>query len=289
MRKKVTAFDYINVLLMFIVGFVTVYPLLYVVSVSFSETIYILQNKVALFPKGFNVDAYAMILQDKRIPRAYLNSVIYAGVGTFINIIITAITAYPLSRKSLFGRNIIMKLIVFTMLFTGGIIPNYVMVQKLGMIDSIWAIVIPSAIGTFELLILKTFFEGFEESIRESAIIDGASEYRIFAQLILPLSKAGLASIGMFYFVYHWNNFFQSMIYLNDMKKHPLQVVLRDMLMDNNSIQNPNNSANLEMVRLTPVALRNATIFITMIPIFLVYPYAQRHFVKGAMLGSIKG
>lgn len=287
MGRKWTIFDYINCLIMLIIFIAVVYPVVYIVSVSFSDTASILKSEITLFPKGFNLDAYKMVLHNDRIPRAYMNTIIYTVLGVSINLFMTAVAAYPLSNKNLFGRSVFVRLILFTMFFSGGMIPNYVIVQRLGLIDSIWALVLPNAIWTFELLILKSFYESLEKSLFESAIIDGASQYRILFQIVLPLSKAAIASIALFYFMGHWNSFFIPMIYLNDMKKFPLQLVLRDMLLEATVKQE--NSFSEEMTKLTPDALKNATIFLSMIPVLLIYPFAQRFFVQGIMLGSVKG
>jgi putative aldouronate transport system permease protein len=174
---------------------------------------------------------------------------------------------------------------VLTMFLNGGMIPTFLIVQKLHLMDSIWALVIPNAIWTIELLILKSFYEAMSSSLRESAVIDGASEYRILFSIIIPLSKPALASIGLFYFMGHWNSFFLPMIYLNDVKMYPLQVVLRDMLFFDMSRE----SGLVDQVALAPQAVRNATIFISMVPVLLIYPFAQRYFAKGIMLGSEKG
>jgi len=285
MTKKLTLFDCINTLLMLIVFVVTIYPIIYIVSISFSDTFYIVQNKITFFPRGFNIEAYKSILKNVKIPRAYLNTIIYTAIGTSINLLLTAISAYPLSRKGFFGRKIFMAMIVITMFFSGGMIPTYILVRSLNMIDTIWALVIPNAIWTIELLIMKSFYESLSSSLIESAKIDGASEYRILFQIIMPLSTAALASIALFYFMGHWNSFFIPLIYLNDMKKLPLQVVLRSMLIDDTA-----KDANLvDASRITSEAMKNATIFISMVPVLMIYPFAQKYFVKGVMLGSVKG
>ncbi len=285
MRKKITLFDVINTILLLFVAFITFYPVLYIISVSFSDTASIVQNKVRFFPKGFNLEAYKFILQDIRIPRAYLNTIIYTAAGTFVNLLMTVLGAYPLSKKGFFGRRFFMGAIVFTMFFNGGIIPNYIIVQKLHLIDTIWAIIIPNAIWTMELLILKGFYESIPASLYESAIVDGASEYKILFKIMVPLSKAALASIGLFYFMGHWNSFFIPLIYLNDAKKFPLQLVLREMLI----FDTAKESNLIDQSKMTPEAMKNATIFISMIPVLLIYPFAQKYFVKGVMVGSIKG
>jgi putative aldouronate transport system permease protein len=285
MSKKWTLFDYINAFFMLIVLCVTLYPMLYIVSVSFSDTVYILQNKVRLLPRGFNIEAYKMIFTDVRIPRAYLNTIIYTTVGTFINLFMTSLAAYPLARKTFFGRKYFLIMISLTMFFSGGMIPNFLLVNALNLIDTIWALVIPNAIWTIELLIIKSFFETLDKGIRESATIDGASEFRILFQIYIPLSKAALASVALFFFMGHWNSFFIPLVYLNDARKYPLTIVLRDML-----IYDTAKESNMEdAARMTPEAMKNATIVVSMIPVLLVYPFAQKYFVKGVMLGSIKG
>ncbi len=280
-----TMFDALLVFLLGLVAIATVYPVLYIIAISFSDTASIVQNQVFLWPKGFNMDAYIQILQDPRIPRAYLNTVLYTGVGTAINLLMTAVAAYPLSRPGFFGRKYFMIAIVLTMFLNGGIIPTYLIVQKLQLIDTIWALVLPNAIWTIELLILKSFYESMSASLRESAVMDGASEYRILFSIIIPLSKPALASIGLFYFMGHWNSFFLPMIYLNDSDLYPLQVVLRDMLI----FDSAKETGMAEHAALTPQAMKNATIFLSMIPVLIIYPFAQKYFAKGIMLGSEKG
>ncbi|GGG19482.1 carbohydrate ABC transporter permease [Paenibacillus abyssi] len=285
-EKRLSLFSIVNTILLTFIAIATVYPVLYIIAISFSDTASIVQGKVFLWPLGFNIDAYVQILSEDRVPRAYLNTILYTGLGTFINLAMTAIAAYPLSRVTFFGRKFFMIAIVLTMFFNGGMIPTYLIVQQLGMIDTIWAIVIPNAIWTIELLILKSFYENMSDSLRESAVIDGASEYRILFSIIIPLSKPALASIGLFYFMGHWNSFFIPMIYLNDVNKYPLQVVLRDMLIFATAEQ---TNSLVDRVTLAPEAMKNATIFITMIPVLMIYPFAQKYFAKGVMLGSEKG
>jgi len=284
--RKLTVFGVINTLILTGVAISTLYPLIYIVSISFSDSASIAQNQVFLFPKGFNFDAYIEIFKNEKVPRAYLNSILYTGLGTFINLLMTAVAAYPLSRKTFFGRKFFIIAIVLTMFLNAGIIPNFLIVQKLGMIDTIWSLVLPNAIWTIELLILKSFYENMSESIRESALIDGASEYRILFSIIIPLAKPALASIGLFYFMGHWNSYFLPMIYLNDAKLYPLQVILRDMLLVDNALE---NTSLVDKAAVMPQAIKNATIFITMVPVLLLYPFAQKYFAKGIMLGAEKG
>lgn len=283
--RKLSFFDMINYLFLTCIALATVYPIVYITAVSFSDTSYIVQGKVFLFPKGFNIEAYKEVLLDNKIPRAYLNTVYYTVLGTFINLLFTSIAAYPLSQRNFFGRKIWMPAIVVTMFLQPGIIPNFLIVQKLGLLDSVWALVIPNAIWTFELIILISFYQSMSKQIREAALIDGASEYRILFNMVLPLSKPALASIGLFYFVGHWNSFFLPMIYLTDQTLYPLQVVLRGMLIFNEG----NGSSLVDSAALAPQAMKNATIVLSMIPVLMIYPFAQKYFAKGVMLGSEKG
>lgn len=284
-QPRFTLFSLINGFLLICVAMATLYPVWYIFVVSLSDTAHVVQGKVFLWPKGLNLEAYREVLEDSKIPRAYLNTIFYTTLGTTINLLMTAVAAYPLSHRDFFGRKWFMLMIVLTMFLNPGIIPNYLLVQKLGMIDTFWALVIPNAIWTFELIILKSFYESMSSSIREAARIDGASEFRILFSIIIPLAKPALASIGLFYFMGHWNSYFLPMIYLNDSVKYPLQVVLRDML-----IFNEGNRSNLvDAAALAPQALKNATIVLSMIPVLMIYPFAQKYFAKGVMLGAEKG
>ncbi|GIP23033.1 carbohydrate ABC transporter permease [Paenibacillus sp. J22TS3] len=284
-EHKISVFGVINTLILCLVAAATLYPIVYITAVSLSDTAAVVQGKVFLFPKGLNFGAYAEVLKNDTIPRAYLNSIFYTAFGTFVNLLFTAVAAYPLSQKGFFGRKFFMMAIVLTMFLNPGIIPTYVVVQQLGLTDSVWALVLPNAIWTMELIILKSFYENMSSQIREAALIDGASEYRILFNIVIPLSKPALASIGLFYFMGHWNSFFLPLIYLNDPDKYPLQVVLRDML-----IYSAENDAGLvDRSAIAPQSIKNATIVLSMIPVLLIYPFAQKYFAKGVMLGSEKG
>jgi putative aldouronate transport system permease protein len=274
----------ISIVLIFI-AIITLYPFIYILAVSLSDTAYVVQGKVVLFPKGLNFDAYLDVMKDPKIPRAYLNTILYTGLGTFINLLFTATAAYPLSKPDFIWRKYWMFGIVLTMFLNPGIIPNFLIVKELGLTDTVWALVIPNAIWTMELIILKSFYENMSSQIREAALIDGASEYRILFNIVIPLSKPALASIGLFYFMGHWNSFFIPMIYLTDAEMYPLQVVLRDML-----IFNEGSGAGLvDAAALAPQAKKNATIILALLPVLIIYPFVQKYFAKGVMLGSEKG
>ncbi|MEF2243777.1 MULTISPECIES: carbohydrate ABC transporter permease [unclassified Paenibacillus] len=284
-QRQINVFTVFNTLLLLCVGIVTVYPIVYITSISISDTASVIQGNIFLWPEGINFDAYQKVLMDNKIPRAYLNTIFYTSLGTFINLAMTSIAAYPLSRPDFFGRKYFMFAIVITMFLQPGIIPNYLIVERLGLLDSVWALVLPNAIWTFELLILKTFYENMSEQLREAALMDGASELRILFNIMIPLSKPAIASIGLFYFIGHWNSFFLPMIYLHDQTLYPLQVVLRDMLI----FRDGSDSNLVDASALAPQAMKNATIVLSMIPVLLIYPFAQKYFAKGVMLGSEKG
>ncbi len=285
MKERFTLMDAVIYLVMLVVLISILYPILNVVAVSFSASSYVVQNRVSVFPRGFTLDAYHRIFSNSRIPRAYQNTLLYTGLGTAVNLLMTIVTAYPLSKPSLTGRRVFMGLIMFTMFFSGGVIPTFIVVKSLGLTDTVGAMVLPNAIWTMELLILISFFRAMPLALYESAVLDGASEFCILQRIYVPLSKAALASIGLFYFMGHWNSYFLPLIYLNDQKMYPLQLVLRDMLLD----ETTSISSVVVASDITPASLKNAVIFITMIPVMVLYPVVQRYFVKGVMIGSIKG
>ncbi|TCZ76643.1 carbohydrate ABC transporter permease [Paenibacillus albiflavus] len=272
-------------LVLSLIAIVMLYPIFYILIISISDTAYVVQGKITFWPKGLNLNAYMEVLKDPKIPRAYLNTIFYTGLGTSINLLFTAVAAYPLSKPDFIWRKYWMFGIVATMFLNPGIIPNYLIVNTLGLTDTVWALVIPNAIWTMELIILKSFYEGMSSQIREAALIDGASEYRILFNIVIPLSKPALASIGLFYFMGHWNSFFLPMIYLNDQHMFPLQVVLRDMLIFNDG----SSSSLVDAAAIAPQAKKNATIILAMVPVLIIYPFVQKYFAKGVMLGSEKG
>lgn len=284
-ERKISIFSIVNAIILIAVAFSTLYPVWYITVISFSDTVSVLQGKVTLLPKGFNLDAYVEVLRNDKIPRAYLNSVYYTTLGTFINLLFTSIAAYPLAQRNFFGRKYWMVAIVLTMFLNAGIIPTFMIVQQLGLIDTVWALVLPNAIWTFELIILISFYQNMSSQIREAAKIDGASEFRILFNIVIPLSKPALASIGLFYFMGHWNSFFLPLIYLNDKAMFPLQIILRDMLI----FSAESDAGLVDRAALAPQAMKNATIVLSMIPVLMIYPFAQKYFAKGVMLGSEKG
>ncbi|GBG10525.1 ABC transporter permease [Paenibacillus agaridevorans] len=236
-----------------------------------------------VIPRSVTFEAYNYLFQTSELPRSMLVSLFTATVGTAINLLLTVLGAFPLSRRGLQGRGIILFLIVFTMLFSGGIVPTYLLVKSLGMLNTVWALIVPSAVATYNLLIMKTFFEGLPEELFESARIDGAGEWTILSRLVIPLSVPSLLTIGLFYAVANWNNFFSAVLYITDPNLNPLQIVVRKLLLTSNSLENV-----MEVVVPTPT-LQMAAVIVASLPVLIVYPFIQKHFTKGVLIGAIKG
>ncbi|MEG0692014.1 MAG: carbohydrate ABC transporter permease [Oscillospiraceae bacterium] len=284
--EKFTFFDLIVTVIALVIIAVTLLPVLNVLSLSLSSSKYIIANEVSFYPKGITFEAYKEIFGTPKIPRAYLNSIVYTVVGVIFNLVFTIVTAYPLARKRLVGRKYIMFFIVFTMFFNGGMIPKYLLVNSLGMLDSMWGLIIPTVIWTFYLLVMRNFFEAIPEELHEASVMDGASEFCIMSRIYIPLAKPAIASVSLYYLMGHWNSFFIPSIYLTTASKYPLQVVLREML----TVTLGSESANIaEMVTTPPVSLKNAVIFASILPMLIIYPFLQKYFAKGMMVGAVKG
>ena len=271
----------------------TITPVLHIISMSLSSSIAIDCGRVGLWPVEFSVRSYQMIWNAGQVPRAFLNSIFYMILGTCINMIMTVLLAYPLSKKDLPLRPFYMTVIIITMFFGGGLIPSFLLVRNLGIYNTVWALVLPGAISAMNMIIMRTFFQGLPLELEESAHPDGAGQLRILVQIILPLSTASLATIGMRYAVGHWNSWFSALIYLRDAVKYPLQLVLREIVMQNqmaHELAQQGVTSGLELINYISVeGLKYATLVISIIPMLMIYPFAQKYFIKGALLGSLKG
>ena len=283
-------FDTIANVLGIIIVLLVLYPLIFVLSASFSDPDLVLKGKIILLPKGFTTSAYSMVFENQKIWRGYGNTILYTVLGTMINIIMTILAAYPLSRKDMAGRRFFTVIIIFTMYFNGGLIPTYLLVRDLGMYNSIWAIIIPTAISTYNLIVCRTFFESsIPNELYESAMLDGCSNIRMLFSIVLPLSKAIIAVMVLFYGVNHWNSYFSSLIYLRDEKLFPLQIILRDILLLGQTEQMGSNDVGMgEKIKMAE-AIKYSVIVISSVPILMLYPFAQKYFVKGVMIGAVKG
>jgi putative aldouronate transport system permease protein len=279
--KVFNTFIYISLGL---VGIVCAFPLLYVLAVSVTPYGEVLKHGgYIVIPRSFTLDAYRQLFAGNNILQAFWITVFITVVGTLINMVLSTLMAYPLSRRNLPGRSFLLFLVVFTLLFNGGIIPTYLIVRGTGLIDSVWAMIVPNAIWAFNLLIMKSFFENLPGELFDSARIDGAKELRILLQIVVPLSIPVMLTVGLFYAVGHWNEFFQAIMYVTDSELYPLQVVIRNILMQS---QNP----ELMLEEYVPTTtLQMAAVIVASVPIIVIYPFIQKHFTKGVMLGSIKG
>ncbi|GHV87203.1 sugar ABC transporter permease [Spirochaetia bacterium] len=282
-------FDVFNLALLFAVVLVTLYPFLYVVFASLSSsTQFMAHDGILLAPVGFSLKSYAAVLRDPSIYIGYRNTIMYVVLGTAVNIFLTTLAAYVLSRRYLRLTKYIMILIIFTMYFSGGLIPSYLLMRNLHLDNTIFAVILPGAISTWNLLILKTAFGAIPPSLEEAARIDGAGEWRILFQIIVPVSVPTLMVMCLFYGVHHWNSWFNAMIYLRDVQLHPLQLFLRKILIQNDLKAMTGGAADASEANDIAVTIKYATIMVSTIPILVVYPFIQRHFVKGVLIGAVK-
>jgi putative aldouronate transport system permease protein len=261
-------------------------PFLYVVAVSVTPESEVVRKGIVIIPESFTFLAYKEVFISHGIGQAYKITLFRTIVGTALNVLFTVLAAYPLSKKYLPGRSTFLIFIVFTMMFSGGLIPTYLLIRSLGLLDSPWVLIIPTLISAFNLVIIKGFFEQLPAEIEESARVDGASELQALWRIILPLSLPVLATISLFYAVGHWNSYFDAIVYLNDANLMPLQVVLRNILL-NIASESAESMANSGTV--SKFAVQMAAVVVTTVPILIVYPFMQKHFTKGVLMGSIKG
>ncbi|AEI42487.1 carbohydrate ABC transporter permease [Paenibacillus mucilaginosus] len=281
-------FDGSNALFMVLLSILTLYPFLYVAFASLSDPASLMQHRgLLLMPEGFSLDAYKAVFDNPMIPAGYRNTLFYVTAGTAINLFMTSLGAYVLSRKGLYFRNAMMFFIVLTMFFQGGLIPTYLLVSSLGMIDTPWAMLLPGAISTWNLIIMRTSFQAVPVSLEESARIDGANDWTILFRVIIPLSLPVIAVMILFYGVGHWNAWFGAMLYLRDRELYPLQLVLREILITNSTDNMTTGASSLDKIPIGET-IKYATIIVATIPILLLYPFLQKYFVKGVMIGAIK-
>ncbi|MCL2035234.1 MAG: carbohydrate ABC transporter permease [Oscillospiraceae bacterium] len=276
-------------LIMFFTIVVTLYPVIYILSNSVSDMTAVMRNKVVLFPIGFDLSAYKNVLSNKFIWTGYRNSTFLLFVGTFINVIMTICAAFPLSRTHFHFRKFFMIMIIFTMFFSGGMIPTFVIVDMLRLTDTIWSMVIPTAVSAINVIIMKSFFESIPASLEEAMKIDGGTDFTVLFKLILPLSKPVLAVISLYYGVAHWNGFTSALIYIRTRSLFPLQVILREMLLQNKLQEMITVDAAAADALGATRSIQYATIIVSIIPMLIIYPFLQKYFVKGVMIGAVKG
>lgn len=289
--KDDKVFSVVNYFLLTLGLVIWLYPLIYIVSSSFSSVDAVVTGKVRFLPVDFSLEGYKAVFKSSKIWSGYLNSFVYMTVGTLINLFVTLLAAYPLSRRDLKGRNAIMMFFTFTMIFDGGIVPTYLVVSKLGILDSIWAMVLPGAMSVYFMIIARTFFQNtIPVELQEAAELEGCNTPQLIWHVILPLSKAIIAVLVLFYAISHWNSYFNGLIYLKTEDKYPLQLVLREILI--RSEQNASmikDAVLMEQSEGLKQLLKYSLIVVSSLPVLCIYPFVQKYFVKGVMIGSVKG
>lgn len=284
-------FDALNILVLSGFALSILYPLYFVIIASISEPDQIYAGNVWLWPKGFTLEGYGRILSDPQIWTGYGNSIVYAAASALISVALTIGAAYPLSRKDFYGRNVFMLFFVFTMFFSGGLIPTYLLVKNLGMVNTVWSVILPSAVDAFGIIIARTFFQStIPDELREAAFMDGCRNTRFLWSVVIPLSKPIIAVLVLFAVVRQWNGFFDALIYLENDKLYPLQLVLRNILVQNQPIGDMvSDIDNLLAKQRISELIKYGVILIAAAPLLILYPFLQRYFVKGVLIGSVKG
>ena len=284
-------FDVVNGLLIGLILLTIIYPLWFVVIASVSDPAKVLSGQVILWYKNFTLEGYRMVFRDPMIMTGYRNTLFYTVAGTAINLVMTILAAYPLSRKDWVGRGFFMGVLMFTMFFGGGIIPTYLLMNSLGLINTIWAMILPGAVSVYNTIVMRTFFmNSIPSELQEAAQVDGCSNTRLLLQIVLPLSKQIIAVMVLFYGVGHWNAFFNALIYLTESSRYPLQLVLRSILIQNTASQDMLGDLDTMGSRVMMAeTIKYALIIVSTLPMMVLYPFLQKFFEKGVMVGAIKG
>lgn len=282
-------FDTVNYIVLTLFGLAAVLPFVYVIAGSFASDAELTSRAVFFIPKTFTLNAYEFIFSTGTIVKSIGVSVYVTVIGTLVNLFFTVTMAYSLAKRGLYGRNLVLNLVIFSMLFGGGMIPTYLVVKELQLLDSLWALMLPGAISAFNLIIVKNFFQEIPKEIEEAGRIDGCSELGLLWRIVLPLSMPVLATFTLFYAVGHWNDFFSALLYINDPQKWPLQVMLRQIVLLSQAAAGDLNSMDPNFVKPPDQSIKMAVIVVGTIPILCVYPFLQKHFAKGVLLGSVKG
>lgn len=285
------AFNIVLIVVLVLINIIMLYPFLYVFSTAISTQSEVMAGNVWLYPIGFDMTAMKQIIQYPMFLNSYKNTIIYSVCGTICTLLLTSLTAYPLSRPNFRSKSVIAKIYLFTMFFGGGMIPTYLVYRSYGLVDNPLVMILPGALSAWNIILCRTFFQGIPESLHESAHLDGASDLTILVKIIMPLSKPVLSTIALFTMVGIWNNYFTGLLYFNDSTKYPLQLILR-MILINASMSNGSGADKNVMdfmQRASTQALKSCSILISILPIICVYPFIQKYFVKGVMIGSVKG
>ncbi len=279
-------FAFANLALLLLFTGIILFPIYYMFIVSISGSTNVVRGDITWYPQNINLDAYKTILKNESLGRSYLNTVFYTVAGTSISVFMSALCAYPLSRKQLYGRRAVTFFIIFTMLFDVGMIPRFLVVNALNLRNTVFSILLPGAIDVYYMIMIRTFFQGLPEEMAESAKMDGAGEWKIFSRIIVPLSKPVLASVTLFYAVGIWNSYLGPLLYLDEKKLYPLQLILRNIVISN---EMSTMSGDIASMNISTMNIKYAVIFISILPILCIYPFIQKYFNKGVMVGAVKG
>jgi putative aldouronate transport system permease protein len=279
-------FPIINATILILIALICFLPFVNVIASSFASTQEVVARKFILFPRTFSLDAYRYILSTPTLFKSLAVSIGVTGIGTLVSMVLTALMAYGLSRRYLVGRNSINFIVVFSMLFSGGMIPTFLVVKSVGLIDSYWSLILPVAINAFNLIIMRNFFQALPDSLEESAKMDGCTDLGVFVKIMLPLALPSIATISLFYAVTYWNTYMTAILYINDSIKWPIQVLLRQIVIVSSGMQAEGSSVDVVPPAQT---IKMAVIVIATVPMLIAYPFVQKYFVKGALVGSVKG
>lgn len=282
-------FSICNYIFITLLSVLMIYPFWYLFMASISDATLATGGGLFLLPSGFSVGAYETIFNNASFMTSFRTTSIVTLTGTCLGTLLTATTAYAISKNRLAGARAVSLLILLTMLFNGGMVPNYLLVKNLGIMDSLWALILPGALSAFNIFVMRSFFKGIPEALEEAATIDGANDLKIFFQIILPLSKPVIATISLFIAVMYWNDFFSTVLYISDKDKWQLQAMLRDMISNTSQVMQSSGATIGYQQNASGFTVRMASIVVATVPILIVYPFLQKHFTKGAMIGSIKG
>ena len=293
--KSDVIFDGVIFVILTFVLLIVAYPLYFIIISSFSSPDKVSSGQVVFYPLGFTLEGYKKVFENSQVITGFINSLIYTTVGTFVNLLLTIPTAYALSRRKFQGRKAVTIFYMITMFISGGMIPTYLVVQKLGLLDSMWSLILPGSLSVYNMIVARTFFQqNISEELYEAAELDGCGHGRFFFSIALPLSKAIIAIMVLYYGVGHWNSYFNALLYMQTEDKYPLQLVLRSILVQNSAqlSQTITSAAQQEAMRKQQEAvelMKYSLIIISSIPVLILYPFIQRHFTKGVMIGSVKG
>ncbi|SFK94939.1 putative aldouronate transport system permease protein [Paenibacillus sp. 1_12] len=288
-QKKLQPFDWVNYSVLALISFVCVFPFLYVFSVSFTDPQVYVPLKFYIFPEKWSLSAYKYILSTNSFLNALKSTSFITIIGTILNIVVSFSLAYALTKKTMPGRGIMMGAVIFTLVFSAGIVPNYLLIKQLGLLNSYWALIWPALTNAWSLIVIKSFLESLPSELEDSAKIDGCSDLGVFLRIVIPLSMPAIAAFTLFFAVAHWNTYFNAMIYISDSKKWTLQVLVKTLVIDSDSNGVGQAGAGGDDRMVPQETIRMASIMLAMAPILVIYPFLQKHFAKGVMLGSVKG